>query len=122
MPASAQILGTGSGWGGAYLGVSPGVKLGDATWTATQLNGGGIGSHILWNLAAMGVKKITVVDFDVVDESNLNRQLMYARNDVGQIKVHVLCSKIREFNPEIEITGGWGKFFGAEGAAEAGKK
>jgi molybdopterin/thiamine biosynthesis adenylyltransferase len=68
------------------------------------LGAGGIGSHILWNLAAMGVKKITVVDFDVVDESNLNRQLMYTRDDVGKVKVHVLCEKIRAFNPEIEIT------------------
>jgi outer membrane immunogenic protein len=42
-PASAQILGAGGSWGGAYLGVSPGIKLGDATWTATQLNGGGAG-------------------------------------------------------------------------------
>jgi outer membrane immunogenic protein len=43
VPASAQLLESGGGWGGLYLGVSPGVKLGDATWTATQLNGGGAG-------------------------------------------------------------------------------
>src|SRR5438067_13937262 len=42
-PVSAQILGTGGGWSGAYLGVSPGVKLGEASWTARQLNGGGAG-------------------------------------------------------------------------------
>ena len=42
-PASAQLLGTDGGWGGPYIGLTPGVKLGDAIWTATQLNGGGVG-------------------------------------------------------------------------------
>ena len=42
-PASAQLLGTDGGWGGPYVGLTPGVKLGDAIWTATQLNGGGVG-------------------------------------------------------------------------------
>src|SRR5437763_14349534 len=42
-PASAQLLGTEGGWGGPYVGLTPGVKLGDASWTATQLNGGGVG-------------------------------------------------------------------------------
>ena len=42
-PASAQLLGTDGGWGGPYVGLTPGVKLGDAIWTATQLTGGGVG-------------------------------------------------------------------------------
>ena len=67
------------------------------------LGAGAIGSHVLWNLAAIGVKQITVVDFDTVEETNLNRQLMYTPADVGQLKVNVLCSKIAAFNPDIEI-------------------
>src|SRR6202035_4804292 len=40
IPASAQMPGAEGGWGGAYLGFAPGVKLGSATWTATLINGG----------------------------------------------------------------------------------
>lgn len=68
------------------------------------LGAGAIGSHVLWNLAAMGTAKISVVDFDVVDESNLNRQLMYSSEDIGKVKVDVLCSKIGDFNPTIKLT------------------
>jgi molybdopterin/thiamine biosynthesis adenylyltransferase len=68
------------------------------------LGAGAIGSHVLWNLAAMGTARITVVDFDVVDETNLNRQLMYSSEDIGEIKVDVLCSKIADFNPTVRVT------------------
>ncbi|MGH6617361.1 HesA/MoeB/ThiF family protein [Sphingomonas sp.] len=64
---------------------------------------GAIGSHVLWNLAAIGVGRITILDFDVVEESNFNRQLMYTPADLGQLKVDVIAGAIRKFNPEIEI-------------------
>lgn len=64
---------------------------------------GAIGSHVLWNLAAIGIGKITILDFDVVEESNFNRQLMYNPADLGEVKVDVIGRKIREFNPEIEV-------------------
>jgi molybdopterin-synthase adenylyltransferase len=67
------------------------------------LGAGAIGSHMLWHLAAMGVKKITVVDFDVVEDTNLNRQLLYSREDIGLPKVDVLRRKIAQFNPDIEV-------------------
>jgi molybdopterin/thiamine biosynthesis adenylyltransferase len=68
------------------------------------LGAGAIGSHVLWNLAAMGVGRITVVDFDTVDETNLNRQLMYSYEDLGEVKADVLCSKIGKFNPAVRLT------------------
>jgi molybdopterin/thiamine biosynthesis adenylyltransferase len=68
------------------------------------LGAGAIGSHVLWNLAAMGVRNVTIVDFDTITESNLNRQLMYDVVDIGQPKVDVLCSKIKAFNPNMELT------------------
>ena len=68
------------------------------------LGAGAVGSHILWNLAAMGVRKITVVDFDVVEDSNLNRQLLYSPCDIGLPKVDVVRRKMAEFNPDIELT------------------
>ncbi|MWV47358.1 hypothetical protein GRF59_27560 [Paenibacillus sp. HJL G12] len=67
------------------------------------LGAGAIGTHVLWNLAAMGVGQVTVIDFDVIEESNLNRQLMYVPDDIGLPKVEVLCSKIKAFNPDMEL-------------------
>jgi molybdopterin/thiamine biosynthesis adenylyltransferase len=67
------------------------------------LGAGAIGSHILWHLAAMGVRNITVVDYDVVEDTNLNRQLLYSTEDIGHSKVNVLCAKIAKFNPGINV-------------------
>lgn len=67
------------------------------------LGAGALGSHVAWNLAAIGAGKLTVVDFDTVEETNLNRQLMYTPEDFGKLKVDVLCAKLREFNPQIEL-------------------
>lgn len=69
------------------------------------LGAGAIGSHVSWNLAAMGVGRLTLVDFDVVEESNLNRQLMYTPADLGKVKVEVLARKIMDFNPTIDVEG-----------------
>lgn len=68
------------------------------------LGAGAVGSHVLWNLAAIGVGHITVVDFDTVEESNLNRQLMYWPEDIGKSKVEVITRRIAAFNPTIEVT------------------
>ncbi|WDE09682.1 HesA/MoeB/ThiF family protein [Thalassomonas haliotis] len=70
---------------------------------ALILGVGAIGSHICWNLAAIGVGKITLLDFDTIEESNLNRQLMYTPQDIDRVKVDVLAQRIREFNPEIQV-------------------
>ncbi|AIS53345.1 UBA/THIF-type NAD/FAD binding protein [Thermoanaerobacter kivui] len=64
---------------------------------------GAIGTHVLWNFVAMGIKKITVVDFDVVEESNLNRQLFYCYEDIGKYKVEVLAEKIKKLDPQVEL-------------------
>jgi molybdopterin/thiamine biosynthesis adenylyltransferase len=51
---------------------------------------GCLGSHILYGLSAVGIGKITLLDFDVVELSNLNRQCMYSEEDVGKSKIEVL--------------------------------
>jgi len=56
-----------------------------------------------WSLAAIGVGKISILDFDIIEESNLNRQLLYTPKDLGKPKVDVLREKIQEFNPQIEV-------------------
>lgn len=67
------------------------------------LGAGGVGSHVAWNLAAMGVGRLTIVDFDKIEESNLNRQLTYTPADIGLPKVEVLCQRLAAFNPHIEL-------------------
>ena len=62
---------------------------------------GGIGSTVLPYLAAAGVGKITVVDFDGVDRSNLHRQIIHDDASVGRNKAESACGSLRALNPTI---------------------
>ena len=64
---------------------------------------GGLGSPLALYLAAAGVGRIGLVDFDVVDFSNLHRQILHHTNDVGRSKLDSAAEKLRAINPEIEI-------------------
>jgi len=64
----------------------------------TLLGLGGLGSHILCNLAYVGLGKIKCVDFDRVKISNLNRQILYREKDVGSLKTEAAEKNIRETN------------------------
>ena len=55
--------------------------------TVLILGVGGLGSVVLMNVLRLGVKKVIIVDYDVVDIHNLNRQIMYGVDDVGKGKV-----------------------------------
>ena len=64
---------------------------------------GGLGCPLLTYLAAAGVGRLGLIDFDVVDVSNLQRQVLYATSDVGKPKVDVAKRKILDLNPEIKV-------------------
>src|SRR3989344_4663966 len=64
---------------------------------------GGLGCPVLQYLGAMGVGTIGVIDFDVVDESNLHRQILYGTEDVGKKKVDVAIGKVSKQNPFITL-------------------
>jgi molybdopterin/thiamine biosynthesis adenylyltransferase len=64
---------------------------------------GGLGSPVLRLIAASGVEHITVVDDDVVDESNLHRQTLYTRSDVGRSKLERAEHVLRELAPELSV-------------------
>lgn len=64
---------------------------------------GGIGTHMAWHMATLGVRHITLVDFDTVEISNLNRQLLFDRNDAGAVKTDILKSKLSAINSEVNI-------------------
>lgn len=64
---------------------------------------GGIGTHMAWHMATLGVNKITLVDFDTVEISNLNRQLLFDANDAGKTKTDVLKRKLKAINKDVVI-------------------
>jgi molybdopterin-synthase adenylyltransferase len=65
---------------------------------------GGLGSPVAIYLAVAGIGRIILVDMDVVDPSNLNRQILHWDENVGQKKVESGGFKLRKINPEIRIT------------------
>lgn len=65
---------------------------------------GGLGSHLLYELAALGFKDVVIVDFDKVDISNLNRQILYKESDIGLSKSKVAKERILEFSPTMKIS------------------
>jgi len=67
------------------------------------IGAGGLGSPTLLYLAAAGVGTIGIVDFDVVDESNLQRQVIHFQSDVGRPKAQSARDKIREINPFVTV-------------------
>lgn len=67
------------------------------------IGSGGLGSPLLLYLAAAGVGTIGIVDFDVVDASNLQRQVLFGIEDVGRPKVQAAAERIRSLNPHIEV-------------------
>ncbi|WP_248963681.1 adenylyltransferase/sulfurtransferase MoeZ [Sphaerisporangium perillae] len=64
---------------------------------------GGLGSPALMYLAAAGVGTLGVVDFDVVDESNLQRQIIHGQSDVGRLKAESAAASVREINPLVNV-------------------
>ena len=64
---------------------------------------GGLGSPALLYLAAAGVGTLGIVDFDVVDESNLQRQIIHGVSDVGHPKAESARDSIREINPYVNV-------------------
>ena len=64
---------------------------------------GGLGSPLLLYLAAAGIGHIGIVDGDTVDDSNLHRQVLYTRADIGQLKAEVARQRLLSLNPHIEV-------------------
>ncbi len=64
---------------------------------------GGLGAPMLQYLAASGVGTLGVVDFDVIDKSNLQRQVLFTTEDVGKLKTTVARERILAMNPHINV-------------------
>lgn len=64
---------------------------------------GGVGSYAVESLVRSGIKKIILVDFDKIDITNLNRQIMTSYNNVGVFKTEALRERIKQINSYIEV-------------------
>src|ERR1700730_4035449 len=64
---------------------------------------GGLGSPLALYLAAAGVGHIGLVDFDVVDVTNLQRQILHGTKDVGRSKLESARDRIRDTNPNVHV-------------------
>lgn len=64
---------------------------------------GGVGGYVVEALVRSGVGKISIVDNDVVNESNINRQIIAFHSTIGMQKVEVLKNRILDINPECQV-------------------
>ena len=67
------------------------------------IGAGGLGAPVALYLAAAGVGRIGLVDDDVVDVSNLQRQVLYGTSDVGAHKLDAAAARLRDLNPDIRL-------------------
>ena len=65
---------------------------------------GGVGAIAAEMIVRAGIGKITIVDHDVIDESNINRQIPALQSTVGQPKAQVLATRLLDINPLLDIT------------------
>jgi adenylyltransferase/sulfurtransferase len=74
------------------------------TASVLVIGAGGLGCPVLQYLSAAGVGKIAIIDFDMVDETNLARQTLYGSSDLGKLKSIISKSRLEELNPLCEYT------------------
>lgn len=67
------------------------------------IGAGGLGCPLAQYLAAAGVGTIGIIDFDRIDASNLQRQILYTTADIGRSKVEVARERIEAMNPDVEV-------------------
>ncbi|MDH5694661.1 MAG: molybdopterin-synthase adenylyltransferase MoeB [Gammaproteobacteria bacterium] len=68
------------------------------------LGAGGLGSPVAMYLASSGVGHLVISDFDTVEISNLQRQILHGTNDVGKLKVESAKETLNSLNPDVEVT------------------
>ena len=86
----------------AQVGLAGQSKLRDASALIVGL--GGLGSPVAMYLAAAGVGRLWLADFDCVDESNLQRQIIHRHADIGELKSDSAAATVRAINPATAVT------------------
>ncbi len=82
------------------------------------IGAGGLGGYILEQLARLGVGSIVVIDDDVFEENNLNRQLLSSPANLGRVKVEVAKERLAEINPAVRVSPLCAKFDKQAGAGQ----
>ena len=83
------------------VGESGQVRLKEAR--VAIVGAGGLGSPVLMYLAAAGVGTIGIFDYDTVDRSNLQRQVLYGESDIDRKKVDAASARLRDLNPNVQV-------------------
>ena len=95
-------------------------------YTFYLVGAGGIGNFTGYALAMHPIKKLFITDFDTVEESNLNRQFLFTKNDIGKHKAPLLSERLQQRNPaaniEYSLDGGNAPSLDQALSATAGKK
>lgn len=88
----------------ALHGLCP-IKAQDAlkNVSITLIGAGGIGNWIALNLVGLGLKKIRLIDPDIIEESNLTRQVLFSECDVGKLKVDVAATQLKQRNKNLFV-------------------
>ncbi len=71
--------------------------------SALIIGTGGLGSPVALYLAAAGIGRIGLVDYDVVDETNLQRQVIHGTDRIGDLKVESARDRIQDLNPDVDV-------------------
>lgn len=71
--------------------------------TVLVLGVGGVGGYVVESLARSGIGTFILVDHDLIDLTNINRQLIALSSTIGQKKIDVFCKRIREINPDCKV-------------------
>jgi len=71
--------------------------------SALVIGAGGLGVPLTQYLSAAGVGRLGIVDFDVIDETNLQRQVLYGTQDVGRKKLEVARERVTQINPNVDV-------------------
>lgn len=88
----------------SLTGFGPGAQAKLKAGRVLVIGAGGLGCPVLLYLAAAGVGRLTLLDPDTVDVSNLQRQVLYTAEDAGQPKAAAAARRLRALNPLVEIT------------------
>ncbi len=79
------------------------------------IGAGGLGNAILPYLSAAGIGYIGIIDGDIVEESNLHRQVLFSENSIGKLKVDIVAAQLKSMNSQTEIKT-YKEFLGSQNA------
>lgn len=72
--------------------------------TVTVIGAGGVKSTLLMSLIAGGIGNIQIIEFDNIELSNLNRQILYKTSDIGKSKGKTSLKALKNLNPDVNIS------------------